>query len=460
MDPSRAGRAAAPIFTPRQRSLVLFGFALLVILRLPQAWLHGRFLTEEGPIFFAYAWRYPWAEALWRPFGGYLNLGATAPTLLAARLVQWGALPLELAPRVTMLTALGAQLLPAALILGGRADWLTSRRAVLGSLLILVASPMTEEVFANSLHIQFHLVLAAALLLALDAPRTRLGAAGACLLLFLAPLCGPLALILLPLFALRAWADRALGRLLQFVALAAGGAVQLAFFLSASAAHGVLLDPATLGAVLFVRLAALPYASHWLANALGRMVASSQQAGGIGWWFAAAGGAAYVAALAGLAWRRRGGAAAWLIGVGLVFAIVSFGGAMTATDPRKWFSVGSGQAQNFLPLVLIGLGLLAAARDSLVCLVAVALTLISGTISYARPIRELARGPVWRDEVAAWRADPGHPLATWPARWRVDLTSASRPCAPPSPRYCEEAWLARVRADAVSGRRTDPPAAR
>ena len=57
-------------------------------------------------MFLAYAWHYPWLDALFRPFAGYWNLGANASTVLPLQLVQGGVLPLERAPYFTM--SLGA----------------------------------------------------------------------------------------------------------------------------------------------------------------------------------------------------------------------------------------------------------------------------------------------------------------------------------------------------------------
>lgn len=460
-DPASGGDhghvGASDVFSLWQRLALLAGFALLVALRLPAAWVHGRFLDEEGTIFFAYAWHRPALDALFRSFGGYLNLGANATTLIDARLVRAGLLPLEFAPYLTMLTALLFQLLPAILLLTGGGRWLANRWAIVAGLLVIAIGPRTEEVFLDVLHIQFHLALCTALILALEMPRARAVRIGYCAILFATPLCGPAAIVLLPFFALRsliAW-DRA--RLVQTVALAAGAAAQMLLFFTPSPVRGAFLDPVSLAAMLFVRLAAMPFSTASLANKLGKLIYAAYAGGGIGWWAAAAGAAAYFAALVVLAWRNRRDAAIWLIVPGLALAAVSFGGGMIATAPREWFSVGAGERYNFLPLTLLTLGLIALAtrpegRYRRVCAVLCGLTLVSGAISYPKPVRELRHGPAWTDEVAAWRQDHDHPLAGWPKAWSVDLSDRDRPCSPPRPNavtssdpsYCESAWLARV----------------
>ncbi len=451
------GGGAARVFTPPARLALLAAFAVLVLLRLPQASLHGRFLNEEGTIFFAYAWHRPALEALFRSFGGYLNLGANASTVAVAHLVRTGAWPLERAPCLTMLIALIFQLLPAILILTARARWLGNRRAVVAALLVIAIGPRTEEVFLNVLHIQFHLALCAALILALDVPASVVARVGYWALLILAPLCGPGAIVLMPFFALRSLIDRDLARIGQTAALAIGTALQLLLFFTPSPVRGQFLDPATLAAILFVRLVAMPFLTTKPAGKLGHLVYTSYSADGLGWWCAAAAMLAYGAALAVLAVRGRRDGAIWLIAPGLAIAVVSFGGGMIVSGQSDWFSVGAGERYNFLPLTLTSLGLIVLAerpggRYRRVCAGLCALTLVSGATAYAKPIKELRQGPEWSREVAIWRRDHDYLPAGWSQSWRVDLSDRDRPCTRPAPgaaaagdpSYCEDAWLARV----------------
>src|SRR6478672_13691337 len=93
--PGNTGAGASAVFSRPERWLLLEVFALLLVLRLPLAWVYGRFQDEEATVFLAYAWHFPWADALFRPFGGYLNIAANATTLLVVELVRGGAVPLE-----------------------------------------------------------------------------------------------------------------------------------------------------------------------------------------------------------------------------------------------------------------------------------------------------------------------------------------------------------------------------
>ena len=117
--------------------------------------------------------------------------------------------------------------------------------------------------------------------------------------------------------------------------------------------------------------------------------------------------------------------------------------------------MGAGERYNFLPLVLIGLSLVALAmrpgfRGRRACALVCALILLNGVRYYRTPLPELAKGPAWAAEVQLWGQDHRHPLAVWPAPFTADLSDETRPCSPPSrnlaqstdPRYCESGWMA------------------
>lgn len=451
--PDEAASGARTVFSRRQRWLLLLGFALLVIFRLPHAWVNGRFLDEEATVFLAYAWHRPWLDALFRPFAGYWNLAANATTLLVVTLVKAGVMPLERAPYLTMIMALAVQMLPAVLILTGQARWLGARPAVVAALLVVALAPATEEVFFNVLHIQFHLALCAALILALDPPRRRFARFGHGVVLFLAPLCGPGAIVVLPLFALRALVDRDRARVTQVAALAAGASVQLLLFFGASPMRGHLFDPGTVAATMFVRMIALSALNYGVADQIGLAIIRSQAGHGIGWWVPAAAAIFLLGALLAAAARRPDGAL-WLVLSSLAIAGVSFGFGMVLLESTSLFRVGAGERYNFVPQVLIGLALVALAmrrgREWRVYAALCLLMLLTGALCYSAPMNDFARGPSWPAEVRAWRADHGHALAVWPAPWRADLSDQPRPCSPAGsdprrssdPRYCESGWAA------------------
>ena len=437
---------------------MLAAFALLVVCRLPGAWVHGRFQDEEATVFLAYAWHFPWYEALFRPFAGYWNLGATSTTVAVAELVRGGILPLERAPYFTMLIALAFQLVPAVLVLTGSAPWSRSRVATIAALLAIAIMPATEEVFFNVLHIQFHLALGVALILAMDVPSGRGAKIGYALILLLAPLCGAGAIVMLPLFALRALVDRDRRRAGQLAVLAAGSALQLLLFYSSSALRGLGFDPASIAAAMLVRLVALPLMGTNLAGSVGGAIYSSQVAGSMDWWWFVAEAALLFGVLIVVAARRRD-AAVWLTLSGLSMAVVSLGFGMVTGVRYRQFNlvrVIDGERYNFVPLVLLALALIVLAmrpafRGRLLCAALVVVVLLNGALYYPKPAADYAHGPSWPEEVGAWRRDHGHPLAVWPAPWAADLSDETHACTPPNirrpqlaePRYCESGWITR-----------------
>jgi hypothetical protein len=445
---------ARSVFTARQRLALLAAFALLLVFRLPHVWAHGRFQDEEATVFLAYAWHYPWVNALFRPFAGYLNLGATAPTVLVAQLVKSGVLPLERAPYVTMSIALAVQLLPAVLILTGRGEWLAHRLAVIAALLMIAIAPATEEVFFNVMHIQFHLALCAALILALDVPRRRLAQVGYCAILFAAPLCGPGAIVLVPLFPLRSLLDRDFARLIQTVLLAASAAIQLLLFFGTSPVRAHILDPVTTAAAMFVRLVTLPFLGPSSAYRAAAIIYDSKASGGATWWlFAVA--TCIIFGVIGLQAARRRDSAIWLLLSAVAIGAASIRAGIVTTNAVDAFSVYGGERYNFLPDVLIGLTLVALAtrnpfRHQPVYAVLCGMMLFVGAVCYSEPLKQFADGPSWRSEVDAWRADHKHALAVWPAPWTADLSDETHRCSSPDaglvgskdPRYCESGWVA------------------
>ncbi|MHB8287100.1 MAG: hypothetical protein ACYDD1_20825 [Caulobacteraceae bacterium] len=446
-----ASAGDSSVFTHGQRWLLLLLFTLLLVFRLPKAWLQGRFMDEDATVFLAYAWHHPWRDALFRPFGGYLNLAANASTLLVAALVKGGALPLARAPYATMCLALISQVLPAALLLFGRASWLSNRLAVITAVLLLGLCPGVEETFFNAMHIQFHLALCVGIILSLDPPQRTFTRISYNSILFLAPLCGPIAIIMWPLFTLRAMIDRDRTRAVQCATLAAGAAIQLLLFFSENPMRSHPRDPGTIAAVMFIRLLALPLTGFNTANAFGAMIYFSKIAGGPGWWCAAAFAVLAFGALIALA-ARRIDAASWLVLAGLSVAVATFGFGMVVPLFPDLFNCGDGERYNLLPLTLLSYGLLALAmrpgeRGRAVYAALCMLMLGIGVAQYRTPMKPFADGPSWIAEVDAWKRDHRHPLKVWPGPWAADLSDTTYPClsmrdSPRSkgPRYCESSW--------------------
>lgn len=414
--PRRADRSAV------ERIVLLLGFALLICLRMPQIALHGRFWAEEGRFAFHDAWILPWWQAIFTPVGGYLNLVGSLSAVLA-RLV-----PLEAAPRVTNGIALLVQTCPAILLVTSRADWLRRRAVLIAALLIVATPPVSEEVWLGAITSHFHLMLCTALILVLPPQRGPLGVFQAGLLL-LAPLSGPGAPFMLPVFLARAAVDRSRARLLQGAILGLGTALQLLLFYTPGITRSYGIGLPVLLCVIFVKHVLVPMLGHDEASDIAGWVAGRVAAGHIPILPVLIVLAA-VGMLAAAMLRRRRNEPVWLFVAGVVFAVLSYYGAV---DGRaQLLVVDFGLRYAFVPQLLFGLAVLALAATgsdtlSRVAWGVVLWLLFVGAHEYFWPSwSAFAQGPNWHAQVEQWRKDPTRPLAIWPDGWAMEL--------PPHPR--------------------------
>lgn len=427
--------------------IMLLAFALIVILRLPNVFLKGRFFGEEGSYFFAYAWHMKWWEALFHPLGGYLNIVASGGTLLAKSLVSGGIMPLEGAPWVTALIALAFQMLPAVVIVTSRDAWLAPPLAKPAALLLIAAAPVAHEVWLHTLHSQFHLTICVALIVALEIPQSKALRALRLFILALAPLCGPAAIVILPFLALRTLVERTRARVIECTALGVGAAIQLLVFYFPVAVRGHSFDPAMLSTLLLIRQAVLPIAGPFAATDAGFVIFRNSGNGHVMLATLAACVLVFGSLLAiGLRhWRQP---SIWLSVPALVIASISYYGAIAT--PQSMLLPLVGERYSFVPNVLFGLSLIALAttlRGRLARFFTgiVAVQVIIAVVFISGPTALMADGPAWPDEVAKWRADPNYRLKVWPGDgWTVNLAPGSPRCpkvaGPADPEYCEGHW--------------------
>ncbi len=412
--------------TRTEKLVLLLGYAVLVLARMPHVVISGRLWAEEGNVYLANAWNNGWWGAIAAIHEDYLNLAATLATLLAVHLE-----PLRDAPYVTVAFALGIQLLPPLLLLTSGLVWLRDRLPLIAALLLVLTPPLSSEVWLNSITSHFHMMVAVGIILA--AP-LRGGAVGALrgAVLLAAPLCGPGSIFAAPLFVLRALCDRSRGRAGQAALICAASLVQMAIYAThyAPGRHLALSLPLLL-IVLFVKNLLVPLAGAHLARiADGHFILPSLLAHH--WPLLPIAGSVLGFGLLGAAILQRAREeVAWLYACALVMALLSYMGAMLGGTDMA--SVDFGMRYGYAPMVLIGLsvlGLAATARGTtrLVAGALVAWLIVIGAAEYFQVPREMASGPDWRAEVAAWRANPAHLLKTWPGGpWVFALDPAKQP---------------------------------
>jgi hypothetical protein len=401
---------------PLVRIGLVAGFAMLLFVRMP-AVLHGRLWAEEGVVFYEHAARMPAWHALFLPYGGYLNLVANAAPIIARALV-----PLEDAPWIITCIGLIFQCCSAILLVCARDAWLQPRLVRLASLLLIAAAPQMEEVWLQNLHSQFHLALCAAIILALDIPQRRLAIFGG-LLLFLGPLCGPPACIMAPLFLARAVIDRSWARLWQTCALGAGAALQLLLFYSHGSGRAYGIGPIVLLCIVYIKQIVLPLLGAKIAASASAQLQARIAAHLFPWRAVTVSVASFAAFCVALA-RGRQAAPIWLFLAACCAGWIGYYGAIG--NKLDILLIGGGGRYLFLPEVLASLAMLALAAGSrrperwLARAIAAWLVLVG--LQDLRSVDDFIKtGPRWQLEVALWRQDHKHPIATWPEGWTMTL---------------------------------------
>ena len=400
------------------RAGLIAAFALIVCARMPDVILHGRLWAEEGRVFYQDAATMPWYRALLLSYGGYLNLVANAAPIAARHL-----LPLEYVPWFTTGVGLMFQCCPAILLVCSRDRCLQPKWVLVAALLLIATAPLVEEVWLQTLHSQFHLALCAALILALRPPGRRLAVFG-WLVLLLAPLCGPSAWLLLPLFVARAALDRSRARAMQATFLAAGTALQIAFFYVHMPGRSYGIQVPILMCIVYVKQVVVPFAGRDVASTVSNALQANIAAGRIPWPPLLT-VSALLTALTVAVVRRRHRACTWLFLAAIPLGGIGYFGAIGG-GPRLLI-IGNGGRYSFLPEVLTALVVLLVATgpkrpDTWIARLAVGWLLIVGAIDVDAPWPTVKTGPNWSAQVAQWRRDHNHPIALWPPGWTMRLS--------------------------------------
>ncbi len=399
------------------RILLVVVFAALICARMPNVILYGRLWAEEGRLFYVNAATLPWPRALTWSYGGYLNLVANTAPIIGRLFVG-----LEYIPWFTTGVSLLFQCCPAILLVSSRDDWLRPTWAVIAALLLIVTAPVVEEVWLQTLHSQFHLALCCALILALSPAKGRLAVFGWAVLL-LAPLCGPSAWFLLPLFGLRTLIDRSRPRAIQTAFLGLGTAIQIGLFYSHHPARVYGIGPVVLLCVVYVKQLVVPFAGRNVGLQVSGAVTSTLALSRFPWvplLSVAAAFAAYAVAVA----RRNHPAGTWMFLASIPICALGYFGALDGGT--RLLMIGYEHRYTFIPQILTAMTVLVIAtgrrnpdiwiaRGIVVWLLAVGI----GDFNARWPL--VKSGPHWLAEVAHWRRDHAYQIVLWPPGWMMTL---------------------------------------
>lgn len=168
--------------------------ALLIISRRTQAIADPQFWAEDGKYWYSDAYNLGSIESLFITYGGYF---VTAYRSVASLSLM---LPFEHVPLFFNLCALGFQLLPLALINSDRLRHIIPYRSLAMVIsFFYIAIPNSAEVFLNLTNIQWHLGLAAFLVLIAKETKKLVWKIFDIFVLIATGLAGPLVILLLPI---------------------------------------------------------------------------------------------------------------------------------------------------------------------------------------------------------------------------------------------------------------------
>lgn len=182
----------------RTTATVLAAVGLILLFRRPDQLLRPQFWAEDGIIFFWQSWRLGGARALIEPYSGYLHLvprlfawaGNALPVLWRPAFYNWGAWTVTLAVAALICRYV-------------RLEGVARPETRVGFAIALALAPHGGEVFLTQAALQWILAPLQILLILQRPARGRGELWTDCLLLAVAGLTGPMAILLLPLLAAR-----------------------------------------------------------------------------------------------------------------------------------------------------------------------------------------------------------------------------------------------------------------
>lgn len=193
---------------------------VMVISRRPDAVFGAQFFAEDASYWFGDAYNLGWLHAVVLPHNGYFQ---TLPRLAASLALLF---PLHLAPLVMNLVGITSQVLPAFLLLSSRCQGWAPFPARAAMAVLYLAIPCSEELDATVTGAQWHVALAACLIVVSAPPATWKWRIFDTAVLLACGLTGPFCLMLAPLAGVFWWLCRHPWRLAVFGLLASSAVVQ------------------------------------------------------------------------------------------------------------------------------------------------------------------------------------------------------------------------------------------
>lgn len=415
---------------PLTKLIVFLIYALFILIRLPHNPFNGgRIIAEDGTVFLAYAWHSSFGQAIFRSYAGYLNIAANGTGVFTAFLIKKHLISMADASVCIGGVAFFFQLLPAVLIIWGRADWLPSNKARIAGVAVIALCPKCEEVWLNGMHIQFWLALCCGLILTLDIEKNYRMWLLKGSILFLGPLSGPISAIMALFFGIRSWVDRSLPRLFQTVVIGTAGLIQFFFFYSPLAAREHHLGADIIANGIVLRSYGISFLGP-ISGAVGHLyiflLHKESIFSSMLWVLLTSLSVILMIYTIYLMWIFKGKNTGWFVCLGFVCIVVPFVFGALIADKEAVFHLRGLRRYNFLPVVFMGLSLLSIISNKdaprFVCIqrALLCLFLFFGVKSFFTPL-ELV-GPAWQVEAMKWEKDHNYHPLTWVFPKGADLS--------------------------------------
>lgn len=414
--PLRWAPAGAPAARPGPHPGLVFAvLGAVLLMRQPLDFLAPQLNAEEGAVFFQEAYNKGFLGSLFGSEAGYYHLLLRLTAGLALLV------PLEHVPLVFKVMSFAVQMLPVAYLLAGDvAGFVATPVLRVVAAALYVAGPNSSEPFLNVNNAQWHLTLAACLILLTGRRAGKARSAADTCVLVLFSLSGPFSLICTPLALWCWWRNGAAGArgacTLGPVIVVAGALVEAGYLLSGTRLTGGSEQFAGVTLLETVRILGL----HGTLNSLLGMHFMWRHGAEFPAW-ACAVAAAAIPLLAVALFRLRN-AALFVLG-GLAAASVAVVFLFPLNDPRLWLNPAFGARYFYFTTLAILYTLLALVerggwgRRLAAPLLGVALVVgVRGDFSVpALPDNQ------WREQIAVFRALPEggrfyipiHPHTDW-----------------------------------------------
>lgn len=409
------------------QSGILLLILTAIFLRQPAYFLAPQFWVEEGKIFYAQAWNESGWDTFTFLFAGYWSCYENLWALLAVWLV-----PLEQAPLFFKLGGLLVMLTAPILILRSRAShWQIPWAKSLGCLIVLV-TPLNDELWLSTLGAKFYFSLTVALLLLESTSQLgRFDRVFQWAVLVMGTLTSPLSSLCAPFFCLKWWCDRTPENLRRAIWLSATLAFHFVIMRLPAAGfggRGIQHDlPGTL-LVWLNKCVILPVFGTKAADIAGNWLVPVVTQPSWRLFLLASATVLLPLLLAGFVWRRtRNQELLLLLGAALLLGFGSLWNALGLKHfmlhptwaPRYTLAPGI-----LLVLVLLHLALRTPweSRGTKAGLsLLLSLSLLGGFWDFRHARFYLPDGPSWAEECRLWRADPSRELSIWPPPFKTRL---------------------------------------